>query len=460
MSNFIQHPSSYRDPSGFIFEKDGTIYRQVNKVFKNNFDLFINSGCYEHLVKKGLVIPHEIIVQNLTSDDNWYTTLKPELILFISYPYEWCFDMLKDAALLSLQLIKEIIPFGLILKDATPYNIQWHEGKLIFIDTLSFEKYNEAEPWIAYRQFCESFLSPLLLMHYSKNSLQQLLLGYPDGIPLEITKSLLPRRSRFSLYTYLHLHLHATIAGKNKKLNEQKVQFSKQKLLNLITSLETLIRKLKLSEKQTIWSDYYKEAAQRNDYLLQKKEIIQQWLNKITAIKTVADLGANDGEFSRLAAAKNIQTIAIDFDPYCINRLYTQIKKNSEKKIQPLITDLVNSTPSIGLMNEEKISFLNRIKVDLVLALALIHHLAIGRNVPFNYIAKLFSTITNELIVEFIPKTDPKIQLMLKQKKDIYDNYNEDSFEKEMSLYFLIVQKQEITQTGRILYLMKKKQNQ
>jgi hypothetical protein len=457
MSNsFIHHPSSYRDPSGFIFEKDRILYRQVNKIFKPDFDLFINSGCYENLVKKNLLIPHEVIPQNLTGSDQWYSTLKPERIAFTSYPYEWSFDMLKDAALLTLRLVKESIGFGLILKDATPYNIQWHDDKFIFIDTLSFEKYNEEEPWIAYRQFCENFLSPLLLMHYSKNALQQLLLAYPDGIPLGIAKSLLPWRSKFSFHTYLHIHLHATIANKKKFEDQKKIYFSKQKLKNLITSLEGLIGKLKLPTQQTAWSGYYEEASQRENYLAQKKEIIQEWLKKTGDIKTAADLGANDGEFSRLLSVKNIQTIAADFDPYCINRLYLQIKESGEKNIQPLVIDLANPTPAIGVNNEERASFQNRIKVDMVLALALIHHLTIGKNIPFYHISKFFSAITKQLIIEFIPKTDPKVQLMLKQKRDIYDNYNEQEFIKEFETTFSIEKRQEIPGSGRILFLMKK----
>ncbi len=154
MSNpIIHHPSSYRDPSGFIFEKEGDLYRQVNISFKEHFDQFIQQGCYEQLVTKSLLIPHENIPLNFTGSKDYYTTIKPERIEFISYPYEWSFDMLKDAALLTLQLVKEALAFDMILKDASPYNIQWHKGKFIFIDTLSFEKYEES-PWIAYRQFC------------------------------------------------------------------------------------------------------------------------------------------------------------------------------------------------------------------------------------------------------------------------------------------------------------------
>jgi len=215
-ANFIHHPSSYRDPSGFIFEKNGQLYRQVNKVFKEHFDFFVSSGCYDNLVKKGLLIPHTIINDNLTGNEEWFATLQPERLSFISYPYEWSFDMLKDAALLTLNILKESLASGMILKDATPYNIQWHnarlddsvgQGKLVFIDSLSFEKYDETLPWIAYRQFCENFLSPLLLAHYSKMPLQEMMLAYNEGIPLAIPKSLLPWRNKFSIYTYFVIPL-------------------------------------------------------------------------------------------------------------------------------------------------------------------------------------------------------------------------------------------------------------
>src|SRR5687768_4434848 len=178
------HPSSFRDPSGYIFEKEGAIYRQVNKVFQEDFDFFISGGCYDDLVSKGLLLPHEPILENLTGDDQWYQTLKPEKLSVISYPWEWSFSMLRDAALLTLRLLKEGLEWGMILKDATPYNIQWHKGRLVFIDSLSFEKYDETKPWIAYRQFCEQFLGPLLLAHYAKNPLPELMLAYPDGIPV------------------------------------------------------------------------------------------------------------------------------------------------------------------------------------------------------------------------------------------------------------------------------------
>jgi hypothetical protein len=451
------HPASYRDPSGFIFEKDGIFYRQVNTVFKEHFEFFISSGCYKHLAEKKLLLSHDEVKENLSGADNWLITLKPQQLDYISYPYEWSFDMLKNAALLTLQLMKESISFGLVLKDATPYNIQWHSGRMIFIDTLSFEKYDETKPWIAYRQFCECFLGPLLLSHYSKQPLHNLLHAWPEGIPLSVTKSLLPFRSRFSLFTYLHIHLHEKLTRPGKQTRQQSTAFSKTKMLNLVNSLESVIKNLKAPATKTNWSDYYEEAGQRGDYVEQKKLIIEKWLNEIPGTKTAVDLGANDGYFSALVSSKDIFTIAAEADAVCVNNLYLQCKQNENSFIHPVIIDLTNPSPAIGVNNKERNSFINRSKTDLALALALIHHLCIGKNMSFAQCAELFASVSKQLIIEFVPKWDAKTQLLLQNKKDIYTSYSIEEFEKIFSAVFSIEKKEPIPGTERVLYLMKKK---
>ena len=452
------HPlsSSYRDPSGFMFEVKGVLYRQINNSFKIHLDHFIESGCYAHLTKGKLLIPHEELSENITGSKDCYKTIRPERIAFISYPYEWSFDMLKDAALLTLQVAKECLSFEVILKDATPYNVQWHEGKPIFIDTLSFEKYNAAEPWIAYRQFCESFLSPLLLMSYSNQPLQSMLLAYPDGIPIQVTKSLLPWKSKLSLHTYLHIHLHAKYAMRHRGKQEKNAAFSKRKMENLISSLQTLIAGLKWKGQTTTWENYYEEATKRNDYVDEKKKIIQSWLNEIPLLSTIADAGANEGEFSLLASSFGKNIIAADFDHAAINKMYNKLKIDGITNILPLLIDLANPSPATGLNNAERNSFTERMNADLCLALALIHHLAIGKNIPFGSIAAYFAKISEYLLIEFIPKEDEKVQFMLTQKKDIYNSYNETVFTKSFEEYFSILKTKQISNSGRILYLMKK----
>lgn len=449
--------SSFRDPSGFVFQKDGVIYRQVNKIFREDFDYFIKSGCYEHLKKNEWIIPHEEITENLSGSEACYKTLLPQRIPFISYPYEWCFGMMKDAARLTLQIAKECIPFGIILKDATPYNIQWWHGKPTFIDTLSFERYEASKPWIAYRQFCESFVSTLLLMHYTGQPTQSLLLAYPDGIPLPVTKALLPWHSKLSLHTFLHIHLHERLSRASiKKEQQQETDFSEKKLIRLLDSLQSLTESLQWKPKETPWGNYYDEAKRRKDYVDEKKNIVAQWISELQGIGTAMDLGSNEGEFSYLLAKERFLTISTDSDHTAINRLYQKIKNNNEENILPILIDLANPSPCLGLNNNERSSFIERAHVDLSLALALVHHLAIGKNIPFEKIAGLFEKISTYLIVEFIPKEDQKIQFMLKQKKDIYHDYNEENFLKAFEKNFFVQKKQQIGDSGRTLYQMKR----
>lgn len=456
---FHHHPASYRDPSGYIFEKDGVLYRQVNLQYRGHYDHFTGSGLYDELVKKGWLIPHQTINENLTGDEQCYLTLAPEKIPFISYPYEWGFDMLKDAALLTLQLAKSGIQKGMILKDATPYNIQLLQGKPVLIDSLSFEKYKETEPWIAYRQFCENFLAPLLLAHYAKMPLPELQLAWSEGIPLAVVKKWLPGRTRFSLHIYLHIHLHASYSQKAGAGREKKIIFSRQKLLNLLNSLEILVNKLGLPPHTSTWSHYYEEAGQRDRYLEQKKAIISNWVKQVQPIRSAADLGANTGEFSQLLSANNIPVIAADLDPWCINNLYNHIKKTGEKNISPVIIDLSRPSPAIGVNNRERDSFLHRCKVDLTLALALVHHLAIGKNIPFELQANLFRDCGRWLIIEFVPKDDEKVQLLLQQKKDIYPWYTEEIFTAAFSRHFHLREKKTLEGTTRSLYLLERIEN-
>jgi hypothetical protein len=451
---FTRHPSSYRDPSGFLFQQNGILYRQVNQSFREDFDLLHSSGLYEKLAGAKQLIPHTLLHSNLTGEEAWYETIQPEMIPFISYPYEWCFGMWKDAALTTLGVAQAALQYGMMLKDASAYNVQWHEGQMVFIDSLSFERYEENKPWIAYRQFCEHFLAPLALMHYLQLPLQSLFLAYPDGIPLRLAKKLLPLKSRFNLHTWLHIHLHGSAAEKSGSVPSSKpVRFSKQKMVHLLQSLESAIRSFSFDGGRDLWSGYYNEAWQRDNYLQTKKDIISGWLGFIP-YSSALDLGSNEGVFTELVAAGNKKLICADVDHYSINRLYQKIKRDGQKNIHPLVTDLSHPSPAIGLNNEERMSFKERVKADLVLALALIHHLAIGKNIPFSGMADFFQQLGHYLVIEFIPKEDEKIRFMLQQKKDVYQDYTVENFLAVFSGRYKLLDRQVVGTSKRTLYLM------
>ncbi|MBI5373743.1 MAG: SAM-dependent methyltransferase [Sphingobacteriales bacterium] len=450
-------PSSFRDTAGFVFRRDGIVYRQVNPAGKAAYDAFLQSGLYRFLTTNKLLLPHEEITSG-PADTEAYKILRPEQLSFTSYSCEWSFSMLQDAALLTLRIAKAALEHGMILKDATPFNIQWHQGALVFIDTLSFDTYQEGSPWIAYRQFCESFLSPLLLMHYKKTSLHALQLAWPEGIPLQITRSLLPVKSRFSVLTWLHIHLHAKMAAKKQNPDERSARLPKKKLLNLIDSLETLVRSLSLKDSGSTWGDYYAEAAQRNDYLEQKQQIIREWTGQLTGLKTAVDFGANEGSFSLPLAQQGIETIAADADPVAINKLYKKIKASKQEHLLPLIIDFTYPTPSFGLGNSERESFFGRVgQADLGLCLAFIHHLCIGKNIPLERVAAILSASCQQLIIEFVPKSDAKVKELLLNKEDIYLTYTAEEFEKQFGNCFVIEAARLIPGSERTLYLMRRK---
>ena len=449
------HPASFRDPSGFIFFTEGKMYRQVNKIYREHYDMLMNSGLYATLTGKELLVAHsETDVPGANSETS-YKVLAPEIIPFISYPYEWCFGMLKEAALLTLRIAREALAHDMVLKDASPYNVQWKHNRMVFIDTLSFEKYIPGTPWVAYRQFCECFLAPLLLMHHRKVSLHEWQLAYPAGIPLAIAKKFLPWKSRLSILTYLHIHLHGKIASKHAIEKDRKAVLPKEKLHRLIKSLDLLVSSLKMDNRSTTWGSYYNEAALREDYLEQKKKIIEGWLNKLPDCKTGIDLGANDGSFSALLASKGIATVAVDGDPAAIADLYAKTRSGVSAPVVPLIINLADPSPARGVNNRECAAFLERANNrDIGLCLALVHHLRISHHMSFEQMTQLFKTLCKNLIIEFVPLQDEKVQEMLALRKESFEDYTQENFEAALGKHFSILEKQVVAGTGRILYLL------
>jgi len=421
----------------------------------------VNSGLYENLVRNGLLVEHKEIeareFSGLSSDDQRHKIIQPEYLSFISYPYEWCFSELKDAALTTLQIQKTALEYGMSLKDASAYNIQFKNGKPLLIDTLSFEKYEGGKPWVAYKQFCQHFFSPLALMKYRDLRMNQLLKSFIDGIPLDLASKLLPKRTHFKFSLLTHIHLHSKSQEKySDKAVEIKSKISKFQMLALIDNLESFIRNLGLDKTKTEWGDYYNDTNYSEEALLDKEKIISNFIDK-TVPKKVWDMGANTGIFSRIAAKKGIHTISFDIDPMAVEKNYLAMKRADEKNILPLILDATNPSPAIGWENEERDSLMERGPVDLVMALALIHHLAISNNTPLIKIANFFAKISHNLIIEFVPKADSNTQRLLKTREDIFPNYDEKHFEEDFSNFFDIIEKQQIEGSTRTLYLMKKK---
>jgi hypothetical protein len=454
-----QLAASFRDPSGFLFTHNGVLYRQVNQVYAADYARLMESGLYEKLVKTGLLVPHtesDLTPENPTTA---HKIIRPEKVPFISYPYEWSFSQLKDAALATLSIQKRAIKAGLSLKDASAYNIQFYNGKAALIDTLSFEAYQEGEPWVAYRQFCQHFLAPLALMAYRDVRLNQLLRVYIDGIPLDLASSLLPGRTHWTFGLNTHIHLHARLQRRyaDAALTEARGgrMMKKQALLGLIASLESTVRKLKWKVKKTEWGAYYDATNYTDAAFEHKKYLVTEWSKRIAPHLTW-DLGANTGVFSRLAAGDGYM-VGFDIDPLAVEQNWLQVRKEKEKNLLPLVLDLTNPSPSLGWANRERDSFSGRGPADLVLALALVHHLAISNNVPLPMLAEFFAGLGEWLIVEFIPKTDSQVQRLLRSRKDIFGEYERDAFERHFQSYFEVVEREPVRESARWMFLMKKR---
>ena len=454
----LKQSGSFRDPSGFVFVKDDQIYRQVNEIYKDDFDCLIESGLYQNLTDAKLMIPHEESNINLALSPGAYKVIKPQRIPFISYPYEWCFSQLKSAALLTITIQKTALDHGMSLKDASAYNIQFVDGAAVFIDTLSFEKYSEGHPWIAYRQFCQHFLAPLALMSLKDIRFSQFFRIYLNGIPLDLASSILPKSSRFNFSLLSHIHLHAKSQKHfaDKTIDKDHAKLSKRSFLGLIDNLETAIKKMKWQPRDTEWGEYYADTIYSDVDMNQKGQFVAEALNSIDP-DSVWDLGANTGFFSRVASKKGIPTVAFDIDPAAVEKNYLECTTSAEVNLLPLLMDLTNPSPGIGWQNNERMSLMDRGPADAALALALIHHLAISNNLPLFDIADLFYQICHFLIIEFVPKSDPQVQKLLSTRDDIFPDYTQAAFEYEFSRFFEIKFSKPVGKSERLLYLMETK---
>lgn len=452
-ANLQPEPSSYRDPSGFVFYRGRRVFRQINASAQSDYEQLKNSGLYDTLTRNKLLLSHQETSEPPVTSAG-YKVIEPEPLPFISYPYEWCFGEFKDAALLTLQVSQQALAHGLMLKDASAYNVQFLDGRPILIDTLSFERYEEGKPWPAYRQFCEHFLGPLSLAASRDVRLFRLLLPFPDGLALELVSKLLPVRARLKPSLFAHLALHSLSQQRfgNVSQKTKKRKVSQDALLAILRSLESAVRSLSWSRPKTAWSEYYSNYTPTA--WTHKQEIIKRFLSLLKPA-TVWDVGANDGFFSRLASDQGIFTLALDFDFVALEKNYELIKRRQEKNILPLYGDLANPTPAIGWTNRERKSLVERGPADTVMALALVHHLALGHNLSFGLLAEFFWKIGRSLIIEFVPKDDSNAQRLLAAREDIFPDYHQPAFEREFERYFVIQERVKIRDSGRTIYRLK-----
>ena len=452
-----QLSASFRDPSGFLFTHGSTLYRQVNRRYEQEYTHLMESGLYERLIKSRQLIPHTESEGVQAESDTCFKIIQPERVPFISYPYEWSFGQLKDAALATLSIQKRAIRMDMSLKDASAYNIQFVRGRATLIDTLSFELYKVGEPWVAYRQFCQHFLAPLALMALRDVRLNQLLRVYIDGIPLDLASVLLPGSTRLNIGLLTHIHLHAgaqkRYAGEDVK--SRRGSMSREAMTGLIESLQSTVQKLEWKPGDTEWGNYYDITNYSDAAFEHKKQLVREWTER-TRPSLVWDLGANNGVFSRVAGDTDAapQIISFDIDPAAVEQNYRQVKAEKQERLLPLLLDLTNPSPAIGWANRERDSLGKRGPADLVLALAVIHHLGISNNVPLLQLAEFFVETGKWLVIEFVPKSDSQVKKLLASREDIFPDYMPEGFEAAFKTKYKIHEAVNVNESERILYLM------
>lgn len=449
-----RHSSSFRDPAGFVFWHEGELYRQVNEEYAPHYRQLVGAGLYQKLVDEGLLVPHRECTGQVPAPGAW-KVLKPERIAPISYPYEWCFGQWQQAALLTLRVQQLALQHGLTLKDANAFNIQFRGSRPVLIDSLSLEVRQEGAPWQAYGQFCRQFLAPLALMAHRSPTLGQLLMAQPDGLALETASPLLPWHTWLNFGLLAHLHFHARALRQYK--TAKPTGTARQSLAaqqNLCAHLAAVVQALRYRPPQGVWNNYY-QAYTEQAYLEEKKALVGALLRQV-APEQVLDLGANTGTFAQLALQLGAkQVIALDSDHDSVEQLYQQARAQAAALL-PLWANLAHPTPAIGWLNTERPALWQRLpRAHCALALALIHHLCIGHNLPLPQVAALLARLGQYLIIEFVPKADEKVRLLLHNRPDIYPDYHLEGFKQAFVPYFEVLEERTVGASGRCLLLMK-----
>ncbi|MBC8756021.1 class I SAM-dependent methyltransferase [Kordia sp. YSTF-M3] len=459
MTTNSRHASSYRDPSGHVYIENNLIKRIIFPSYFPQYEALKSSGFFEKAFQHKLLIPHEETERSATQ-----ICIQPEQIPFITYPYEWSFQQYKEAALLTLKLQKYALQNDFSLKDATAYNIAFHNGNAIFIDTLSLDFYQENTPWRAYKQFVTHFLGPLVLAKYHGAEFLKTMSNFIDGVPLKMIASLLPKTTKLNPFLYTNIHLLAKYENKHQEEDvkaSKQASLSKKGLFNIIDNLYNYIKKLQLNE-QSEWGNYYQKTNYSDNAFSLKSNIINEWIQSLHA-KKVIDVGGNDGTFVRQITSDIELALVGDIDNNAVDQNHYAVKKDKETNMLPFVIDLLNPSAAIGFQNTERFSFVQRVqefKPDVTLALALIHHLSLTGNVPFENSAAFFAAISEHLIIEFPKRNDSYATRLLNAKaefKDQFGHYNLEDFERTYSEYFELIDKKEITDSERVLYLFKKK---
>jgi SAM-dependent methyltransferase len=448
---------SFRDPTSRVYTvksdhggETSRILRGLNREMADHCHRLMQAPFFVRLLGE------KRIVGTITPDGDdpavkdivklgWEGVLEHEVVPFVSYPYEWSFGMLRTAALLHLRILEDALKEGWILKDSTPFNIQFLGSQPMFIDLPSFVPWDEGEAWLGYRQFCSNFLTPLMMRAYLGIDHLPLLRSYIDGIPPVEAKKYFVGISRFRPGVMSHVLFPAMvenrIAAKERDGAEAKSRPGKPQtrsmVLGLVQSLTRLVRSLKISLDHTDWSDY-DQTHSYSDIEQETKKAFVQKVVASAASPLVWDIGCNTGTFSAVSSPHASQVIAIDGDHNAVEKLYQRQKASKGSNILPLVMNLANISPAQGWAGIERMAFDDRGNPDIVLALALVHHIRISANVPLDMFFDWLNSLGSEVVVEFVDRHDEMVVKLLTNKSEQFADYNRENFVAQAKRHFRI----------------------
>ena len=462
-SNVQVDAGSFRDPGGFIFRKDGRVFRAIGPHSLEDWNCISASPLFQDLQKDRLLIPTHAVAADVRSTfpeqvvGADIAVVEHERVPFVSYPYEWPFGMLQDAALLHLDILERCLSHDLILKDSSAFNVQYFGARPIFIDVLSFTRLSLGEPWIGYNQFCKMFLFPLMLQAYKQVPFQSWLRSELEGLDPATFSRLFGTLDLLRPGVFTHVYLQALMqkrlaaARTSVRSKIKAAGLPKSLIVNNLRGLRRVIRKLKVKASDSAWADYAQTHSYSDAGMRQKEDFVRQIVAG-RKHRLVWDMGCNVGQFSRVAAEHADYVVAMDADPVTVEALYRNLRKERCQNILPLVMNLANISPSQGWAGSERQSLPDRGKPDLALCLALIHHIVISANIPVESFLAWLSSLGTSLIIEFVDKDDPMVRRLLLNKDDTYDDYNRPAFERSLRQFFCVERNLALAGGARCLY--------
>lgn len=451
-------PGSFRDPGGRIYWFGDRVFRTVMPSAAADFDYVESTGIIDGLIDKGMLIPQarrspELLGQ--AASGATYLLEHPKLD-FISYPYEWPFPALKAAALLQLDLYLQALQHDVTLSDATAYNIQFNGARPIFIDRLSFRRYVDGQFWLGHRQFCEQFLNPLLLRSIFAIPHNAWYRGCPEGIGAAELSSLLPLRRKLSWRVLTNVvmqgSLQKTAPRDAQKIVSGKLRFPKAAFVRMLRGLRSWIESLEPADRRpTTWQEYSRQHSYQGAEVESKRNFIMRFVGD-TRPRIVWDIGCNTGDYSVAALEAGARSvIGFDFDQGALDMAFDRSRSQGIAFL-PLFLDVTNPPPDQGWGQGERRGLKARAEPDAILALALIHHVAISRNVPLDQVLSWLTGLSRRGVIEFIPKSDPMVVELLRLREDIFDNYTEDYFVRCLQQRARILASETVSSSGRKLF--------